>query len=144
MDTQSIEILGRNRLINELIEAGIEVAQPIRDRGIDLIAYLDRDKKTRKFIAVPIQMKAASSRSFTIDKKYSKTSNLIIAYVWEVQARKNRGIFGLTYVEVKGVAKKNGLVENRTLGDVAHIRQQPEQEIVRTPQALRDDPQELA
>ena len=47
LDTQSIEILGRNRLINELIGAGIEVAQPLRDRGIDLIAYLDRNKKAR-------------------------------------------------------------------------------------------------
>ena len=39
MDTQMIEIMGRNRLIDELLRAGLEVALPLRDRGIDLIAY---------------------------------------------------------------------------------------------------------
>jgi len=38
MDTQTIEILGRNRLVTELISAGIEVALPLRDHGVDLIA----------------------------------------------------------------------------------------------------------
>jgi len=108
MDTQSIEILGRNRLINELIGAGIEVAQPIRDRGIDLIAYMDRNVETKKFTAVPIQMKAASSRSFTIDKKYAKTSNLIIAFVWGVQDPKYSGIFALTYKEIEKIAEEMG------------------------------------
>ena len=41
MDTQTIEILGRNRLVNELLVAGLEVAIPLRDRDIDLIAYID-------------------------------------------------------------------------------------------------------
>ncbi len=115
MDPQSIEILGRHRLINELVSNGIEVAQPIRDRGIDLIAYLDRDKKTGRFTAVPIQMKAASSRSFTIDKKYAKTSNLIIAYVWGVEDQKDSRIFALTYAEVIQVGKKMGWSKTESL-----------------------------
>jgi predicted methyltransferase MtxX (methanogen marker protein 4) len=41
---QQIEIMGRNRLVNELIAAGIAVAVPLRDRGIDVIAYGDRDQ----------------------------------------------------------------------------------------------------
>ena len=39
VDSQLIEIIGRNRLINELLRGGLEVATPLRDRGIDLIAY---------------------------------------------------------------------------------------------------------
>lgn len=39
LDSQAVEILGKNKLINELLKAGLEVASPIRDRGIDLIAY---------------------------------------------------------------------------------------------------------
>lgn len=39
LDTQQTEIMGRNRLVNELIAAGIEVSIPIRDSGIDVIAY---------------------------------------------------------------------------------------------------------
>ena len=41
VDSQVIELLGRNRLVSELLRAGLEVAIPARDRGIDLIAYLD-------------------------------------------------------------------------------------------------------
>jgi hypothetical protein len=41
LDTQQIELLGRNRL-EWIIRADLEVPIPIRDRGIDLIAYADR------------------------------------------------------------------------------------------------------
>jgi hypothetical protein len=39
MEPQIVEILGRNRLIDELLRAGLEVATPERDRGIDLLVY---------------------------------------------------------------------------------------------------------
>ena len=76
LDTQVIELLGRNRLVSELLRAGLEVAVPARDRGIDLIAYLDlidpQDEakdpasagRVQRFAARPIQMKAASQQSF--------------------------------------------------------------------------------
>lgn len=41
LDTQSIEIIGHNRLVDELLLAGLEVALPLRDRGVDLITYVD-------------------------------------------------------------------------------------------------------
>lgn len=105
MDTQTIEILGRNRLINELLVAGLEVAIPLRDRGIDLIAYVDLAAKTPKFASVPIQMKAASTRAFSIDTKYVKISNLVIAYVWGLNAPKHAQIFALTYSEAVDIAE---------------------------------------
>lgn len=104
MDTQTIELLGRNRLVNELLVAGLEVAIPLRDRGMDLIAYVDLAVKTSKFAAVPIQMKAASTRAFSIDAKYEKISNLVIAYVWGLHAPEHAQIFALTYAEAVGVA----------------------------------------
>ncbi len=104
MDTQTIEILGRNRLLEDLLIAGLEVALPIRDRGIDLIAYVDLVAATSKFAAIPIQMKAASTRAFSIDAKYQKISNLVVAYVWGLQAPEHAQIFALTYREVLDVA----------------------------------------
>lgn len=105
MDTQTIEILGRNRLVNELLVAGLEVAIPLRDRGIDLIAYVDLAAKTSKFAAVPIQMKASSTRAFSVDTKYAKISNLVIAYVWGLHAPEHAQIFALTYNEAVDIAK---------------------------------------
>ena len=105
MDTQTVEILGRNRLVDELLLAGLEVALPQRDRGIDLIAYADLAAVTSKFVAVPIQMKAASSRAFSINAKYEKISNLVIAYVWGLQAPEHAKSFALTYTEAVDIAK---------------------------------------
>ena len=38
LDSQVTEYLGRNLLIDQLLRAGVEVAIPVRDRGVDLIA----------------------------------------------------------------------------------------------------------
>ena len=42
MDTQQIGIIGKHILIAHLIAADLEVAEPIRDHGIDLIVFRDR------------------------------------------------------------------------------------------------------
>jgi hypothetical protein len=96
MDTQTIEFLGRNRLVDELLLAGLEVALPARDRGVDLIAYVDLESKVSSFVAFPIQMKAASTRAFSIDRKYSKIANLILAYVWGLQKPEHAVTYALT------------------------------------------------
>ncbi len=35
MDTQVVELLGRNKLVSDLLRVGLEVALPMRDRGND-------------------------------------------------------------------------------------------------------------
>ncbi len=84
LDTQTIELIGRHRLASELMEAGLEVAFPARDRGVDLIAYADIDAQLGRFVARPIQMKAASQCSFGVWSKYLKINDLLLAYVWNV------------------------------------------------------------
>ena len=69
-------------------------------------------------------MKAASSRSFTIDKKYAKTSNLIIVFVWGVQDPKYSGIFALTYNEVEHIAEEMGWTKTASW-KMACTQQQP-------------------
>jgi hypothetical protein len=105
-DTQVVELIGRNRLGSEILRDGLEVAVPARDRGIDLIAYADLSSHVRKFIARPIQMKAASDESFSIDLKYKKVADLIIAYVWHVHDPNTSVTYALTYKEALAVARK--------------------------------------
>jgi hypothetical protein len=105
VDTQVIELIGRNRLGSELLRDGLEVAVPARDRGIDLIAYVDLSSRAEKFIARPIQMKAASTSSFSIDRKYARVADLIIAYIWHVHDPLKTVTYALTYGEVLAVAK---------------------------------------
>ena len=68
VDSGVVAIIGRHRRIQELLGAGLEVAVPQRDRGIDLIAYVDRDSRVSDFVAVPIQMKAATAELATADR----------------------------------------------------------------------------
>lgn len=105
MDTQTIELLGRNRLVDELLLAGLEVALPARDRGVDLIAYVDLKLKVSSFVAVPIQMKAASTCAFSIDQKFSKIANLLLAYVWGLKEPEHAVTYALTYSEAHAVVE---------------------------------------
>jgi hypothetical protein len=38
-----VEIVGTAWLVSQFVADGLEVARPERDRGVDLVAYLDRD-----------------------------------------------------------------------------------------------------
>lgn len=112
MDTQIIELSGRHFLTGELLRSGIEVALPIRDRGIDLIAYIDIDKRVDTFISCPIQMKAASATSFSIDRKYEKVRNLLIVYVWHLADLSETRIYALTFSEAHAIAESLGYTKS--------------------------------
>ena len=108
LDTQQIEILGRSRVKAALIEAGLEVATPERDNGVDLIAYR-WSPEGGEFTSRPIQMKAASEFIFGVDRKYERIPYLIIAYVMHVRAEHT--IYALTYREAEEVARSLGWTE---------------------------------
>ena len=108
MDTQTIELVGQHRLATELLQAGLEVAFPARDRGVDLIAYVDLNPKVGRFVAKPIQMKAASSRSFGIWKKYLKINDLILAFVWHLSGPEEPETFALTCDEAVKIGRAMG------------------------------------
>lgn len=113
-DSQVVELLGRNRLVDELLRAGLEVALPLRDRGIDLIAYADTGDGVAAFAARPIQMKAASAESFSIDRKYERFPDLILAYVWRVADAAQTVTYALTYAEALTVAEEMGYTKTES------------------------------
>jgi hypothetical protein len=104
MDSQQVEIAGRNLLVTQLVRDGLEVARPERDHGVDLIAYLDLDETGGGFVAVPIQMKAATASAFSIFAKYEKFARLLLAYVWHVDEPEAACTYALSYAEALAVA----------------------------------------
>jgi len=106
VDTQLVELAGRNWLASELLRAGL--ARPERDRGIDLIAYLDLDQTIGNFLACPIQMKAATGAVFSLTPKYAKFPRLILAYVWNLGDSTKTKCVALTYAEALAVADEMG------------------------------------
>jgi hypothetical protein len=108
LDTQVVELLGRHRLMNELLRDGLEVAVPARDRGVDLIAYADLSLQVATFAARPIQMKAFTTSGFSAVRKYTKIADLVMAYVWHLGGAESAVTFALPYAEVVKVAESMG------------------------------------
>lgn len=113
-DSQLVEIAGKHLLISRLVAAGYEVAEPLRDRGIDLIVYRDTDE----FTASPVQMKASTQESFSLDRKYARFPHLLIAYVWNVNAGEKGEVYLLTFeqalkvMEAKGYSRTDSWIKN--------------------------------
>ena len=108
LDSQIVELLGRQRLIGELIRDGLEVAVRARDRGVDLIAYADLSRQVSRFASRPIQMKASTTSGFGVDQKYARISDLILAYVWHLADPQAAVTYALPYVEAVKVAEAMG------------------------------------
>ncbi len=106
-DSQLTEIAGKHLLISRLVAAGFEVAEPLRDKGIDLVAYRDGEGG-KDFAAYPIQLKASSHQSFSLDKKYERFRRLLIAYVWNVQTPERSVVYALTFKDAMQVMQMKG------------------------------------
>lgn len=112
-DNQLVELAGRNWLTSQLLQAGLEVARPERDHGIDLIVYKDLDESGR-FIAYPIQMKAATNGVFSLDPKYKKFSRLFLVYIWSLGDPSKTTAYALTYDEALNVADAMGYTKTKS------------------------------
>ena len=112
-DGQLTEIAGKHVLISRLVAAGFEVAEPLRDKGIDLLAYRDGEGG-KDFAAYPIQLKASSHESFSLDKKYERFPRLLIAYVWNVQAPERSDVYALTFSDALQVMEKKGYAKTES------------------------------
>lgn len=125
MDTQVVELLGRNRLVDELLRADLEVAFPLRDRGIDLIAYAERGKDLKSFVACPIQMKACSTQAFGVHAKYKPVRGLLIAYLWNLSTPDQTETYAMTYRETLAIARRVGWTKTAAWATGAYTTSSP-------------------
>lgn len=114
-DSQVTEIIGRNWLVNELLKAGLEVAAPLRDHGIDLFAYFDlnadahgQPSHTAHFAARPLQLKAVNGERFMLDRKYEKFPDLLLVYVWHLKEPARTIAYALSYSQALAIAESLG------------------------------------
>ncbi|HVX58570.1 MAG TPA: hypothetical protein VG964_02425 [Candidatus Saccharimonadales bacterium] len=96
LDSQQVEIVGRNILVSLFIADNVEVATPLRDKGVDLIAY---DSQT--FRAVPVQLKTFSNTGFSLNEKYK---GMMLAYVWYASQPLKAEVYVMTYNQALEVA----------------------------------------
>lgn len=106
-DGQLVELAGRNWLVSQLIQGGIEVARPERDRGVDLIAYIE----TPDFVACRIQVKVSSGSAFVVHRE--KYKGMLLVYVWHINNSSQTIAYAMTSAQACGIAKQMGWTKNR-------------------------------
>lgn len=65
LDSQQVEIVGRNWLTAELVHAGFEAATPLRDNGVDLLVSAEDHAWT-----LPARLKTSRETVFQVHRKY--------------------------------------------------------------------------
>lgn len=84
MESETVDFVGRNRVIDDLLMAGLQVAIPLKAGDFDLIAYDELSERSTVFAGCPVQVKASQGRSFKLDQRFDRVANLIHAFVWGV------------------------------------------------------------
>jgi hypothetical protein len=130
MDSKLVELIGRNFLTAELLKAGLEVATPARDRGIDLIAYVDLDREGHSFRAWPIQLKAALNQAFSIDRKYAKFPDLLLAYVWDLHDLPRTQCFVMSHAESVAIGDAMGWTKTASWKKGYYVTTRPSKKLL--------------
>jgi hypothetical protein len=109
LDSQQTEILGRAALAVELMGDGLEVAQPDRDLGIDLVAYT-----VNPWNAMPIQLKVATGSAFSVDRKYERLPGLVMVYVWNARRGAEADFYAMLWTDAQALAESLGWTQSKS------------------------------
>ncbi|MFA4940175.1 hypothetical protein [Brevundimonas sp.] len=97
-NSREVELAGRSWVVSRLLAHGIEVATPVVDSGIDLIAFKEAGVGGIK--ALPLQLKCATGEAFSLNAKYAERGITMI-YVWRVMIAPTA--FIMSYAEALAV-----------------------------------------
>ena len=136
MDTQIVELLGQHHLVDQMLRAGVEIAVPVRDHGVDLIAYVDRDE----FRATPIQVKVSSKRGFAIDRKYENVPDLLLVYVWNVESEEDVEMYALGFGEAHTIAVHLEWTATESWANGKYVTSRPSKKLIEMLQEHRVSP----
>jgi len=95
--SQRTELINTHRAVESILEAGLDVAMPLKDDGIDLVCYVS--KGDGPWTSVAIQVKSR----FGVDKKYLSRPGLVMCYVCSPN-----DIYVLTHERAMEIAQARG------------------------------------
>jgi hypothetical protein len=103
---RTIELAGRHYLASQLLAAGLHVAEPIVDVGVDLIMWAEGSTSF-----VPLQLKCTEGCRFGIWKKYEGSGALIV-WIWRVTRPAETEVFALDYQQAVALLEPLGWVNS--------------------------------
>jgi len=103
---RTTEIIGKNWLCAQVLQAGLNISEPLIDDGIDLVVFAVNQSPKQSLIAKPIQLKTSKHETWGSDKKLGKVPNLIIVHVWNVYDLSKTEAYAFTYKEAIHILRK--------------------------------------
>jgi hypothetical protein len=104
LDAQQVELIGRGHLVAALAHDGVEIAEPLRDHGVDLVGYVEDEWRS-----VPIQLKCYRTAGFMIDKRYLRFGpRLCMVYAWHVLDPSDVELYAMTFARAVEIGDNMG------------------------------------
>lgn len=114
MDAMTLRLLGRNRVIDDLLRAGLQSALPLVDgTGVDLFAFGVPRAAHEPWISAPVRVRASSGRAFAIDEGAERIPGLLHAFVWGLGGSDER-VYVLDHREARTIAEQMGFALPQT------------------------------
>jgi hypothetical protein len=139
MDAQLVEILGRHRLIAELLRANLEVAIPARDRGIDRIVYADLGTQVTRFSACPTQ--GSHRRLVLSGSEVRQVPEPADGHVWHLEDPVRTVTYATTHPEAVAVADAMGYTKTSSWEKGLYVTTRPSPHLVAQLEPFRMTPQ---
>jgi hypothetical protein len=95
----------------------------------------------QKAVGCPIQLKAAIGGSFSVDRKYAKFPNLLIAYVWYLEDPIRTVTYATTHPEAVAVADAMGYTKTSSWEKGLYVTTRPSPHPVAQLEPFRMTPQ---
>ena len=103
---RQVERIALPHLEVSVLRAGLQLATPTIDSGIDAIVF----STDGGFHARPIQLKAFSGRGWSLYPRYEKFDQLLMTYVW-CATTAEAAVLVMTYAEAFRVAEAMGFTK---------------------------------
>lgn len=141
MDAATLRLIGRNRVIDDLLRAGLQVSLPISEgTGIDLFAYSTPRSTHDTWSCSPIRVRASSGRAFGVDEGAERISGLLHAFVWGVGSADER-VYVLGHRDARRIAEQMGFALPQTGQIALYEHQAPIRSLMELIEPFRTTPE---
>src|ERR1700680_5070471 len=100
MESEMLEMVGRARLMDELLQDGVNVALPMGACEIDMLAYVDSRTTPCRIVSVPIKVASFCCDALSSNLEAARASGLLIALVWGISNPEHVRTFAFTPAEL--------------------------------------------
>jgi hypothetical protein len=110
LNAASTRQAGKRIFVSHVQEAGLKLAEPLRDESIDYLISRNGDRN-EKLVSYAVQLKTSANETFSLHKTDVHIPRSFIAYVWNAHVPKESSVYALTFEDALQIIKMKGYAE---------------------------------